>query len=432
MPFCQVIVDINHTDVDHVFTYRVPAGLDVCPGMRVHVPFGPRKLEGVVVEMAADCDLPPERVKDICDTLEDYPAVLPPLLELAKEIQRTSFCTLAVALRLMFPAQMRGQRIREKQQEVAVLTVAPDVLGQVIAAQVRAPKRAKVLRALADAPEQQLMSLWQGLGYYSRVANMQKAAQIVCRQYGGQLPADYAALRALPGIGDYTAGAIASIAFGIPAPAVDGNVLRVFARLDNSSADITKPAAKREFTARVLEEMPKERPGPYNEALMELGALVCLPNGAPKCEVCPLAAQCKGRAAGRAEQLPVKTAKPEKTLVPVTAALITGPQGVLLQRRPSKGLLAGLWQPLAFEGTAMTQPELDAALRAIGLCVQWQAPLQSTRHVFTHRIWQISGFCGTAAGPAPEGCVWASRAELNGEYAVPSAFAGIMRQWQPE
>ena len=145
MPFCQVIVDINHTDVDHVFTYRVPAGLDVCPGMRVHVPFGPRKLEGVVVEMAADCDLPPERVKDICDTLEDYPAVLPPLLELAKEIQRTSFCTLAVALRLMFPAQMRGQRIREKQQEVAVLTVAPDVLGQVIAAQVRAPKRAKAL-----------------------------------------------------------------------------------------------------------------------------------------------------------------------------------------------------------------------------------------------------------------------------------------------
>ena len=134
---------------------------------------------------------------------------------------------------------------------------------------------------------------------------------------------------------------------------------------------------------------------------MELGALVCLPNGAPKCEVCPLAAQCKGRAAGRAEQLPVKTAKPEKTLVPVTAALITGPQGVLLQRRPSKGLLAGLWQPLAFEGTAMAQPELDAALRAIGLCVQWQAPLQSTRHVFTHRIWQISGFCGTAAGPAP-------------------------------
>ena len=153
MPFCQVIVDINHTDVDHVFTYRVPKGLCVCPGMRVHVPFGPRKLEGVVVEMTEECDLPPERVKDVCDTLEDYPAVLPPLLALARDIQRSSFCTLAMALRLMFPAQMRGQRIREKRQEVAVLTVAPDVLGQVIAAQIRAPKRAKVLRALADAPE---------------------------------------------------------------------------------------------------------------------------------------------------------------------------------------------------------------------------------------------------------------------------------------
>lgn len=156
MPFCQVIVDINHTDVDHVFTYRVPKGLCVCPGMRVHVPFGPRKLEGVVVEMTEECDLPPERVKDVCDTLEDYPAVLPPLLALARDIQRSSFCTLAMALRLMFPAQMRGQRIREKRQEVAVLTVAPDVLGQVIAAQIRAPKRAKVLRALADAPETEL------------------------------------------------------------------------------------------------------------------------------------------------------------------------------------------------------------------------------------------------------------------------------------
>ena len=154
MPFCQVIVDINHTDVDHVFTYRVPAGLDVCPGMRVHVPFGPRRMEGVVVEMTQECDLPPERVKDVVDTLEDYPAVLPSLLELAVHIQKTSFCTLAMALRLMVPAQMRGQRVHEKTQEIVTLTVDPDVLGQVIAAQARAPKRAKVLRALADAPEQ--------------------------------------------------------------------------------------------------------------------------------------------------------------------------------------------------------------------------------------------------------------------------------------
>ena len=279
--------------------------------------------------------------------------------------------------------------------------------------------------ALAACDPDKLRKLWQGLGYYSRVANMQKAAQIVCRQYGGQLPADYAALRALPGIGDYTAGAIASIAFDIPAPAVDGNVLRVFARLDNNSADITKPAAKREFTARVLEEMPKERPGPYNEALMELGALVCLPNGAPKCEVCPLAAQCKGRAAGRAEQLPVKTAKPEKTLVPVTAALITGPQGVLLQRRPSKGLLAGLWQPVLWEDTTLTAAETAARLAALGLdCTGAHfTPLPAAKHIFTHIEWHQSGYFLTVPEqPAPAGCVWAGKEQLEAAYTLPGAF----------
>ena len=156
MAFCQVIVDINHEDVDRVFTYRVPKGMTLCPGMRVHVPFGPRRLEGVVVEMTQECDLPPERVKDVVDTLEDYPAVLPSLLELAVHIQKTSFCTLAMALRLMVPAQMRGQRVHEKTQEIVALAVEPDVLGQVIAAQTRAPKRAKVLRALREAPAHEL------------------------------------------------------------------------------------------------------------------------------------------------------------------------------------------------------------------------------------------------------------------------------------
>lgn len=164
--FCQVIVDINHEDVDRVFTYRVPKGMTLCPGMRVHVPFGPRKLEGVVVEMVQECDLSPERVKDVADTLEDYPAVLPSLLELAEHIQKTSFCTLAMALRLMVPAQMRGQRVHEKTQEIAALTVDSDVLGQIIAAQTRAPKRAKVLRALAEAPSHELplLSLRETVG----------------------------------------------------------------------------------------------------------------------------------------------------------------------------------------------------------------------------------------------------------------------------
>ena len=143
--------------------------------------------------------------------------------------------------------------------------------------------------ALAACEEEKLNKLWEGLGYYSRVRNLQKAARIVCEQYGGELPADYDAIRALPGIGDYTAGAICSISFGIPVPAVDGNVLRVFSRLYNDPGVITDPAVKKAFTARVMEHQPPAAPGDYNQALMELGALVCVPNGAPLCDVCPLA-----------------------------------------------------------------------------------------------------------------------------------------------
>ena len=282
--------------------------------------------------------------------------------------------------------------------------------------------------ALAACEPDALRKLWQGLGYYNRVNNMQKAARVVCERYGGALPADYDALRALPGIGDYTAGAIASIAFGIPAPAVDGNVLRVFARLYDDDADITKPETKRKFTERVLNQMPKATPGPYNEALMELGALVCVPNAAPQCLACPLAPVCRGFAAGRAEQLPVKPPKKEKERLPVTVALVQSPAGLLLQRRPDKGLLAGLWQPAAFENQALSREQLTAALAALGVDAALDRPLQPARHVFTHKIWQLSGWAGSApAVPLPEGWVW-GRPE---DYPLPSAFDGILSQ-KPE
>ena len=282
--------------------------------------------------------------------------------------------------------------------------------------------------ALAACDADTLHKLWQGLGYYNRVNNMQKAARVVCERYGGALPADYDALRALPGIGDYTAGAIASIAFGIPAPAVDGNVLRVFARLYNDDADITKPETKRVFTQRVLDQMPKATPGPYNEALMELGALVCVPNAAPQCLACPLAPVCRGFAAGRAEQMTVKPPKKEKERLTVTVALVQSPAGLLLQRRPDKGLLAGLWQPAAFENQALSREQLTAALAALGVDAALERPLQPARHVFTHKIWQLSGWAGSApAVPLPEGWVW-GRPE---DYPLPSAFEGILSQ-KPE
>ncbi len=180
--------------------------------------------------------------------------------------------------------------------------------------------------ALAACEEEKLHKLWEGLGYYSRVRNLQKAARIVCEQYGGQLPADYDALRALPGIGDYTAGAIASISFGLAVPAVDGNVLRVFSRLYNDPGVITEPAVKRAFTARVMEHQPPEKAGDYNQALMELGALVCVPNGAPLCEQCPLASLCEARAAGTALELPHKAAPKARATRAGDAGLLEMPK----------------------------------------------------------------------------------------------------------
>ena len=280
--------------------------------------------------------------------------------------------------------------------------------------------------ALAACEEEKLHKLWEGLGYYSRVRNLQKAAKLVCAQYGGQLPADYAALRALPGIGEYTAGAIASISFGLPVPAVDGNVLRVFSRLYNDPGVITEPTVKKAFTARVMEHQPPEKAGDYNQALMELGALVCIP-GTPHCEECPLADLCRGYAAGRADQLPVKPAPKAKGKVPVTVALIESEQGLLLQRRPARGLLAGLWQPAAWE-KALTRDELTAALAGIGVQAALDVPLPPAKHVFTHKIWELGGWRGTAPACAlPEGYVWAAPEDLAEVYPVPNAFGAYVK-----
>lgn len=279
--------------------------------------------------------------------------------------------------------------------------------------------------ALAACEEEKLHKLWEGLGYYSRVRNLQKAAKIVCEQYGGQLPADYDALRALPGIGDYTAGAVASISFGIPVPAVDGNVLRVFSRLYNDPAAVTEPAVKKAFTARVMEHQPPDAPGDYNQALMELGALVCVPNGAPLCEKCPLAHLCAARAAGTALGLPRKAAPKPRRLQPVTLALLESPAGFLLQQRPQKGLLAGLWQPVLWEGEALAAGEVLARLQAMGLDTGTAAPeaLPAAKHIFSHIEWHMNGILlHVPAQDAPAGCVWASREALQAEYTLPGAF----------
>lgn len=278
--------------------------------------------------------------------------------------------------------------------------------------------------ALAACPDEELFKLWEGLGYYSRARNLKKAAQLVCGEYGGQLPASYEELQKLPGVGEYTAGAIASIAFGLSAPAVDGNVLRVFARLYNDGSNIADPATKRLFTRRVMEQQPAASPGPFNEALMELGALVCLPGGAPLCGECPLAEQCLAKAAGTQLELPVKTPPKARRVQPVTVLVVRSNGRCLLQKRPETGLLAGLWQPFLFE-EALDEGEALARLTALGLAVNEAAPprpLKAAKHIFSHVEWRMRGWELEAAGEAPAGCVWATAEEAAGRYALPGAF----------
>ena len=277
--------------------------------------------------------------------------------------------------------------------------------------------------ALAACDEEKLHKLWEGLGYYSRVRNLQKAAKIVCEQYGGQLPADYAALRALPGIGDYTAGAIASISFGIPVPAVDGNVLRVMTRLTDCHDDISDPKTKRAVRAALAEVMPEEPADIriFNQAMMELGATVCGPNTAPRCDDCPVSGLCLGRQRGTAETLPVKKAKKERRVEEKTVFLLMRDRKIALRKRPKTGLLAGLWEFPNVEGT-LDETAAGAAVEAVGLSViDWQSRL-TAKHIFTHVEWRMTGYALTVRGDGPAELEWVDAAGLAAR-SVPSAFA---------
>ncbi len=278
--------------------------------------------------------------------------------------------------------------------------------------------------ALAAADEAVYMKLWEGLGYYSRVRNLHRAACEVCEQYGGELPADYAKLLALPGVGEYTAGAVASIAFGLPVPAVDGNVLRVAARLDNDLTPITDAGYKKQTRARFAALMPADRPGDLNQALMELGATVCLPNGAPRCADCPLQHLCLGCHHGNAAMLPVRAAKKARRVENRTVLLARCGPLVGIRRRPAKGLLAGLWELPALEGH-LSPEETRAALAAQGWQVQKLLSLRPAKHIFTHVEWHMNGYYIELAAP-PDGLTFVSPAALRADYALPSAFRAFL------
>ena len=279
------------------------------------------------------------------------------------------------------------------------------------------------VRALAQVEEETLLKLWEGLGYYNRARNLKKAAQICVEQYGGRLPASYEALLKLPGIGSYTAGAIASIAFQMAEPAVDGNVLRVISRLLESREDIGKQSVKKQMEKEIREIIPEKRPGDFNQAMMELGATVCLPNGAPLCERCPAAPFCRAFQEGRTGELPVKAAKKARKVEVRTVYLLFCQGRVALRRRGPRGLLAGLWE---YPNELADGTDWPASW---GLDTVPLERLGAGKHIFTHIEWHMTAMGGElGSADLPEGWVWAGG---NCGISTPSPmhFKALPRSW---
>lgn len=284
------------------------------------------------------------------------------------------------------------------------------------------------LHALAHAPEETLLKLWEGLGYYNRVRNLQKAALQVEEDYGGRMPASYEELLKLTGIGSYTAGAIASIAFGLPYPAVDGNVLRVLSRLrrDNRLINDTKVKALVERELRAV--MPADAPGDFNQALMEIGATVCVPNGAPLCENCPLAELCLAHQEGVETEYPKKEGKKPRTIEEMTVLVIRDENTVAVRRRKEVGLLAGLYEFPSLEGHR-TAEEVVAFLAENGIRTLRVRPMEPAKHIFTHKEWHMIGYAvqvdelaeGERTGSNGD-WIYIDPAETRENYPIPSAF----------
>ena len=274
------------------------------------------------------------------------------------------------------------------------------------------------------------MKLWEGLGYYSRVRNMQKAAKTIMSQHGARFPQSFKEIHALSGIGDYTAGAIASFAFDLPYPAVDGNVLRVAARLTAFEGDILHPASKKQLTAAVWGAQPKECAAEYNQAMIELGATVCLPNGAPRCTFCPFYEVCTARLTGREQVLPVRKKPAPRRVEERTVAVLRRGDRVALRRRPDTGLLAGLFEPFSFS-ERLTVSQLSKRLADVGICPLRIAPLGEAKHIFTHLEWHMTGFevildeksAETGIKKLDDGLFFAPRDEIDAKYALPSAYS---------
>jgi len=277
------------------------------------------------------------------------------------------------------------------------------------------------VQALAEAEDEVILKLWEGLGYYSRVRNMKKAAIRIMEEYGGVIPADYEALRDLPGIGAYTAGAIASIAYGLPEPAVDGNVLRVMKRIAGSFDDISREGVKKELRDDLKTVMPIGRCGEFTQSIMELGALVCIPNGKPLCEQCPVMHLCRAFREDTIDRIPVKPASKQRRIEERTVYVMECDGKFALHKREDKGLLAGLWELPNTEGK-QSMKEAVAAMPVLAI-----EELGKAKHIFSHVEWHMTGYYLKLSELLGE-YEWKSAEEIEREFAIPTAFSAYTKE----
>ena len=341
-------------------------------------------------------------------------------------------------LLVWYDANKRSLPWRDKNN--AYYTWVSEIMLQQTRVEAVKPYFERFIRELPDVPslaaceEEKLLKLWEGLGYYSRVRNIQLAAREMTEKYNGKLPEDHSLLMSLKGIRSYTAGAIASIAYGIPVPAVDGNVFRVMTRLTEDEEDITRPVFRKKTEKALQDLIPADRPGDFNQAMMELGAVVCVPNGQPKCELCPVKNWCLARLHGTAEKYPVKAPKKPRTVEERTVLVIQDGKCTAICKRPSKGLLAGLYELPNVSGYLEREQALEY-VKKLGTEPLFIEELPDAKHIFSHIEWRMKGYrirVASLENTYTQGLLFADKKESEKNYAIPSAFGAYVKYMKEE
>ena len=387
------------------------------PNIKTHAAFGEalREAEKCGVKILAyECEVE----KDSIEITKEVPVVLgnetlyqipSPLIKWYRENQRN------------LPWRKQGNAYRVWVSEIMLQQTRVEAVKPFYA---RFLEALPTVEDLADAPEDVLLKLWEGLGYYNRVRNMQKAARQIMSDFDGKFPETYEEILSLTGIGNYTAGAISSFAFGIPKPAVDGNVLRVMSRLTASEEDIMKASVRAKVEEALEEVIPKDEASDFNQGLIELGAMVCVPNGAPKCEECPLVGLCQAQAKGVQNELPIKTKAKARRIERRTVLIFKDGDNVAIKKRPAKGLLAGLYELPNVEGH-LTQEEVIVYSKKIGLQPLHIKELEPAKHIFSHIEWQMRGYVvrvDELERSCTEKMMFVHPKEVQAKYPIPAAF----------